>query len=654
MRAFIRSSAAVMLGLTLFIELGGGLAAQAKGSLRPIDHFDKNHLPTLAGRIDRLVQDSHSRGDFNGSVLVAQNAETIYEAQFGWADIAGEVPNSATTRHRLGSIGKQFTSTAILILLQDGKLKLDDTVAEHLPSFDWKPAKRVTLEQLIRHTSGVPRSVLDYVRGGIKKRYTLEQLLDGLQKAKLEFEPGERWQYSNAGYTILAGVVSAASGQSYNEFLRKRIFEPALMIETHFDFPEFEIEADGTGYYATASGKLRLAQKISMSFGIGAGTFRTTPADMVRWDSALRLGKVLDEETRALLYSVTEVSGGYACGWEVGNYARPGGMGKGLRAMHGGGIDGWSTSLIRLMDDGIVVVLMANLANAPVGQLAEEVVREILQAGSDSGVDRVQLALRSEGIEAATSVCELLTRNDRGRLASMTQMIGEPDADSRETYGCCWFPSDRDGQDVVELEYAEAHYAVRIEVHGTFSQGGLQALSLRDTERSEWIRVPLTNPKATRKSDGLGATAYVIEAAISVNAVRFEIDSSKIEGANVIDAVALILEDGTKHWAKSASATSDRSADSLLFSRDAPSTPALVNRSRLLREAGHLADALLIAQFNVTREPDSWRVHASLGRALRVTGASADSIVSFERALDLKPDDRAARKAIMSELSELR
>jgi tetratricopeptide (TPR) repeat protein len=260
-------------------------------------------------------------------------------------------------------------------------------------------------------------------------------------------------------------------------------------------------------------------------------------------------------------------------------------------------------------------------------------------------VDQVQLALAAGGAEAARRRLVELEENERGRLATADQMVGPHDARSRIEYGRCWFPADRDGEDQLELELAEPVLVAAIEIHGTGEQGGLVALQVREAETQEWLDVPLVGARFQPYADGLGSTTFGVAGPPWVDAVRLEIDHGRIEGSNVVDAVALVAPDGGHQWVTHATATSDRSADALGFVFEAPNEAALERRCLRLRDAGLLESARRLARFTAEHWPEAWRAQATLGRVLVAVGETADAAESLRRALELDPGDPPERRS---------
>lgn len=602
----------------------------------------------VAAMLDAVVRHAWAEGRFQGSALVTRHGEVVHESHTGMADERAGRANAADTRYRLGSIGKPLTATAILQLRDAGLLDVDDSVARHLPDWDWEPAERVTLRQLLSHTSGVPRSVFDYVSGGITRTYTLDGLMRALRRARLEFEPGAQWQYSNAGYTILAAVIEEVSGQDYHAYLKQHVFAPAGMTETHIDIPAEAHELDAQGYQASVPGELRKARRISMTFAFGAGTFRTTVGDLVRWDAAERDGQLLSAESLALMR--TPVLNGYGLGWWVGEYERPDGS-RGMTLAHDGGIDGFSTALLRRVEDGEVIALMSNLAGAPCQRLAQDLER-VLARGQPavlarSGLQAVWAALQDGGLPAARAALAGLGRNARGEFATAGQVLGEPDAHDRDGWGHCWFGEDREARDEVELAWTPTR-AVAVEIHGTARQQGLVGLRLRHADDGRWHDVPVGEEVRAfeAKTDGLGVTTVALAEPLRVDAARLDIDHGAVEGTNVLDAVGLVDADGTRTWVQAAEATSDRRAIAVKLGPDPPTEDALNDLGYALLQSDRVDLAVLVFRLNVELHPDAWNPHDSLGEGLLRKGHDAEALASYERSVELNPDNDGGRRAI--------
>jgi len=188
-----------------------------------------------AERMEQLVQSYISARQFMGSVLVSQQGKVLLSKGYGFANLEWEVPNSPTTKFRLGSITKQFTAASILLLEERGKLKVDDPVKKYMAD---APAAwdKITIFHLLTHTSGIPSftGFPDYASTEATPT-TPEKLVARFRDKPLEFQPGEKWNYSNSGYVLLGYLIEKISGQSYSEFVQQNIFTALGMKDSGYD-----------------------------------------------------------------------------------------------------------------------------------------------------------------------------------------------------------------------------------------------------------------------------------------------------------------------------------------------------------------------------------------------------------------------------------
>lgn len=321
---------------------------------------DKPQNDPLA-RMEQVVQSLVSDKQFMGTVLVAQDGKMLLDKGYGFANLEWEVPNSPTTKFRLGSITKQFTAAAIMLLEERGKLKVDDPVKKHMPD---APAAwdKITIFNVLTHTSGIPSftSFPDYTSREAQAM-TPQQLVDWFRDKPLDFEPGAKWSYSNSGYVLLGYLIEKISGQTYSDFVQQNIFTPLGMKDTGYDSNSTVIAHRAAGYESGKSG-LKNAGFIHMSIPFSAGALYSTTEDLLRWEQGLFGGKVLKPES--LTKMTTPFKQDYAFGLAVSTR-------NGRKAIaHGGGIEGFNTQLAYYPDDKLVVAVLANLNGPAAGQIA--------------------------------------------------------------------------------------------------------------------------------------------------------------------------------------------------------------------------------------------------------------------------------------------
>ena len=360
----IRTTAA---GLTMArVGLAGvGLACSVAvaGAHAPVTRRD---VARMQHSIERLV----AQGHFMGTVLVAEEGEVLLERGYGSADLELNVPDSPRTKFRLGSVTKQFTAAAILLLQQRGKLKISDPVKDYL--IDAPPAwDSITFFDLLTHTSGIP-SYSNFPDFDSTKAQpaTPQQLVDRFRDKPLDFPPGTAWRYSNSGYALLGYLIERISGQSYGQFIQQNIFDPLGMKDSGYGSDVAIIRARARGYTPGADGKPVNAAYIDMSVPYAAGGLYSTASDLLRWERALYGGKLLS--AASLQQMTTPFMNHYALGLMV----REAPDGEKIFT-HGGAIYGFNCELSYVPAEKLAVIVLANL-NGPAAHLIDQ---SLLQIG---------------------------------------------------------------------------------------------------------------------------------------------------------------------------------------------------------------------------------------------------------------------------------
>jgi CubicO group peptidase (beta-lactamase class C family) len=346
-------------------------------------------LPTLAAaqdvaRMEELIRGRVDDGSFMGTVLVARADAVILSKGYGSANLEWNLPNTPSTKFRIGSITKQFTAASILLLAERGKLALDDPIKKHYsiapPAWD-----AITIRHLLTHTSGIPNhtSFPEFQQTGHLRPTTPEQTIASFRDKPLDFAPGERMSYSNSGYVLLGHLVERSSGQSYADYLRANVFEPLGMKDSGYDSSATIIPNRAAGYTMTASG-IRNAAYVDMTVPHGAGGLYSTTEDLLRWTQGLFGGRLLSADSLAKM--TTPFKNNYAFGVVVSD------VGGRKVVQHNGGIQGFNTDLRFYPDTRITVAVLANLNGPAAGQLAG-------QLGALAHGDAVRLSSERTSIE---------------------------------------------------------------------------------------------------------------------------------------------------------------------------------------------------------------------------------------------------------------
>jgi CubicO group peptidase (beta-lactamase class C family) len=318
----------------------------------------------MQAKIDEYINAHIKVNHFSGSVLIAQKGKTIISKGYGQANYELDVPNTPQTKFRLGSITKQFTAMAIMQLQERGLLNVNDSLSKYIPNYP-EHAQQITLHHLLTHTSGIPNltSFPDYQETMIIPS-PLEQTIARFKDKPLEFTPGEKFSYSNSGYILLTYIIEQVSGKPYESYLQTNIFHPLGMINTGYDHHSIILKNRASGYSLEANGLMNAAY-IDMSIPAGAGALYSTVEDLYKWDRALYTEKLVSKA--ALKDTFTPFKDNYGYGWLIAKL-----FNNRQVVGHDGGINGFSSSLARYIDDDVFIVVLSNNQNAPLSQINQD------------------------------------------------------------------------------------------------------------------------------------------------------------------------------------------------------------------------------------------------------------------------------------------
>ena len=336
---------------------------------------------TKKEQLDSLLQRYNTAKQFNGAALVADRDGVVLKKGYGFANLEWQIPNAADTKFRIGSVTKQFTSMVILQLVAEGKIKLDEKLTTYLPDYRADTGSRVTITQLLNHTSGIPSYTGQpgFLQKVSRNPYSVAEFVKTYASGDLEFEPGSKFAYNNSGYFLLGAIIEKVTGQPYEVALRQRIFDPLGMKDTGYDHSETVLPKRASGYELTTTG-YRNAAFLDMSIPFAAGSLYSTVEDLYKWDRALYGTSLLSEELKAAMFKPGLAF--YAFGWSTAPLRlNDGTLLQPIR--HNGGINGFSTVLVRVPETRELVVLLDNTSR---GDKLDEIVADLL------GVMRGKLA----------------------------------------------------------------------------------------------------------------------------------------------------------------------------------------------------------------------------------------------------------------------
>jgi len=325
-----------------------------------------------AAKIDEVMALASKYQTFNGSVLVAENGKVIYKKGFGLANMEWNIPNTPETRFRLGSITKQFTATLILQLAEQGKIKLDGKLSDYLPDYRKDVGEKVTIHQLLTHTSGIPSytGLPGFIADVSRNPYSVDDFVKKFASNDLEFEPGSKFSYNNSGYFLLGAIIEKITGRPYEQVIKEKIFDPLGMKNSGYDHTATILEKRASGYIKTRDGYLN-APYLDMSLPYAAGSLYSTVEDLFIWDQALYTDRLLSEQSKAMMYKPNLEN--YAYGWVISKTKLGNGPETVTTIGHNGGINGFNTLLLRYPEQRNLIVLLDNTSQgASLDRLAAE------------------------------------------------------------------------------------------------------------------------------------------------------------------------------------------------------------------------------------------------------------------------------------------
>ncbi|HEU4484321.1 MAG TPA: serine hydrolase domain-containing protein [Povalibacter sp.] len=330
-----------------------------------------------------LLDGAYSADTPGACVIVVKDGEVLFRGARGMANVELGVPLHPQSVLRIGSITKQFTAAAVLLLVREGRLSLSDPVTKYLPGYPTH-GETITIRHLLSHTSGI-RSYTDIPewRPTLRTDVSVDQLVDIFKDKPLDFAPGTRWTYSNSGYVLLGAVIERVSGQSYAQFMRTRIFDPLGMKQTRVDVPG-DVIPDRAAGYSLRDGRWMNADFLSMTQPYSAGALVSSVDDLARWNAAMENNDILTSDLWMRATTSFALSDGtptrYGAGWMMGR------LGKLATLEHSGGIYGFNGYVLRVPAEHFYVAVLANAAPSKTStrQLALQLATTVLGISLDT------------------------------------------------------------------------------------------------------------------------------------------------------------------------------------------------------------------------------------------------------------------------------
>ena len=338
--------------------------------------FGPTDRAKLLQKEDAYIRSEAATHFFRGAVLVGIDGEIVFEKAYGVGDEEWGANNTVHTKFRIASLSKQFTAACILLLQERGRMNIHDPISRYLPGLP-QAWQAITVHQLLTHTSGIPNSTDAPENARIDRTgATPQQMIELVAGKPLDFSPGTNWSYSNTGYFLLGMIIENISGQSYADFLKTNIFEPLGMKDSGYDKARDILKERASGY-EIIGGHIANADFIDMSVPFSAGGIYSTVEDLYRWNEALtENGRLLSADSLKQMFTeypeATHEGQHYGYGVVISHLK----FGR-LLHYHGGGVEGFSSSIQRYPKDRVCIVVLSNLDSYKPWELGDHIASDL-------------------------------------------------------------------------------------------------------------------------------------------------------------------------------------------------------------------------------------------------------------------------------------
>ena len=395
---------------------------------------------TTPQQINALVAKYADCCAFTGTVLVSQHDRVVFKKGYGLANREWNLPNTPDVKFRLGSITKQFTSMLVMQQVAKGAIKLDGHLSDYLPFYRQDTGSKITIGQLLSHTSGIPSYTDDpkFFSDVSRNYYAVDDFVKKYCSGDLQFDPGSKFHYDNSGYFILGAILEHVSGKTYEALLKEQIFVPLGMKDSGYDHYADILPKRAAGYQQDLAGVVN-APFLDMSIPYAAGSLYSTVEDLYKWDQALYADKLLPADLKQKLFTPNLENYGY--GWVIRPIPAGDPAAGQTMISHGGGINGFNTLEQRLIGDHDLVVIFNNTPGASLDEMAKGI-RAILYRQQPavpkrSLVHDLGLTLADHGVNAAIAQYRELKRTnpngynfDERALAQLGALLVQKDRNS--------------------------------------------------------------------------------------------------------------------------------------------------------------------------------------------------------------------------------
>lgn len=332
---------------------------------------------TKTEKIDRLMTTYNRLGQFNGTILVAENGKIIYNKGFGLANMQWKIANRPDTKFLLASVSKQFTAMLVLQLVDKGLVSFNGKISDYLQYYPKQSGDKITILHLLTHTSGIPdiTNLPDFDQKYSYQHFTAKEFLTLFDSLPLDFQPGTEFNYSNCGYSVLAAIIEAVTNKSYGQVLKENITMPLGMKNTGYSSNKVVVNKYANGYqWAALDGYINAAY-FDNSISIGAGGIYSTVDDMYLWDQALYTNKLVSDSLKQKMF--TPYKNNYGYGFSIRKWENPNTKDSLTFIEHGGANAGFNTLIFRSVKDKNLILLLTNTNDAKLGFIKNRI-RSIL------------------------------------------------------------------------------------------------------------------------------------------------------------------------------------------------------------------------------------------------------------------------------------
>ncbi len=351
--------------------------------------------------IDNLLSSTYPDNEPGITVLIAKDGKVLYKKAFGLADIESNTPLSVDNVFPIGSMTKQFTAVAVLQLVNEGKINLNDDIKKYLPDYN-SHNKIITIENLLTHTSGI----LGF--GNAEQKFTSkEDIIDAIQNDELLFEPGSNFRYSNSAFYLLGLIIEKASGLTYQEYVQKNIFDPLQMKHSYFDTDENDIPMLANGNGIRRSKDDRIATFHHWAWPYSAGNILSTTEDLLLWNEGLNGDKIVPQSLLEKAFTSYVLNNGaktnYGYGWNVIPH-------EGYTEIeHGGSTNGSFSEGIRIPEKDLYIVALSNNRSKSAINISKEILARLMDNGNKKEItpDRKEITLSVDAIERLVGEYEM-------------------------------------------------------------------------------------------------------------------------------------------------------------------------------------------------------------------------------------------------------